>query len=580
MSAVPTTLIQTKLTAPSSSETLLQRDQLCALLGAERPRAVSLVVAPAGFGKTTLVCQWLDSLSLPTAWFSVDEWDNDPVRFWSYLLSAIQQCEPEFARTALTALASSQPPKMEALLPALINQLAQRGEPLVLVLDDYHLIDNANIQRTMQRFIEHLPSHIYLLITSRTEVALPLSRLRVSQQLTEIHEHQLRFSAIETASFYANSMALSLDERTCETLHRRTEGWVAALQLAGLSLQRVTDRAGFLAEFAGDDRLIADYLTEEVLSQQRPELRRFLLLTAHLPRFNADLCDAVLGGGDSRELLVELEQRHMFLIPLDQRRRWYRYHHLFASLLVQQSADEAERRTVHRRASEWYAEQESMEEALLHAFQAEDFVWAGALLDRFGMRLFHGGSVRALRAWMQQLPTEVLEASAQRLIIYVWALFASTDENVEPWLQKIEILIESDPETRLCTEPQLNLMRSFSAMHQGDVHRALALVESSQAQLPVDESHTHTAPGLLLCVAYFVTGQLQKCAGSVGEKHCSEPTPTERHFVDSSAGGAGEVAAAFGACATGGAAVAEQLALAARAWLGSDCRLRVVVAGG
>jgi len=510
VSIVASNLIQTKLTMPRSVDALVERAQLCELLG-EHPRKVSLVVAPAGFGKTTLVCQWLQELALPTAWFSLDEWDNDPVRFWSYLLSALQGLEPSFTKVALSALASSQPPKIEALLPDLINQLLVRTSPLMFVLDDYHLIDNSEIHQSLQRFIDHLPESVHLLITSRCELPLRLSRLRVSQQLTEIDEEQLRFSAEETGRFYVNSMALTLDEQTCETLHRRTEGWVAALQLAGLSLQRLEEKEPFLAEFGGDDRLIADYLTEEVLNHQSPELRRFLLLTAHLPRFNAELCNAVLGTSDSAALLAELEQSHMFLIPLDQRRRWYRYHHLFSSLLVQQCADEAEALSVHRRASVWYAEQESMEEALLHAFQAEDFVWAGELLDRFGMRLFHGGSVRTLRDWMQQLPEAVREASAQRLIIYAWALFASTDENVEPWLQKIEQLMQQEPESRPCTEPQLNLIRSFSAMHHGEVHRALALVESSIAQLPEDESHTHTAPGLILCVAYFVTGQLQKC---------------------------------------------------------------------
>jgi len=503
-------LIQTKLTAPRSVDALVERARLCELLG-DHPRALSVVVAPAGFGKTTLVCQWLQELALPTAWFSLDEWDNDPVRFWSYLLSALQRFEPSFAKVALSALASSQPPKIEALLPDLINQLLARKSLLMLVLDDYHLIDNSEIHQSLQRFIDHLPESVHLLITSRCELPLRLSRLRVSQQLTEIDEEQLRFSVEETGRFYANSMALTLDEQTCMTLHQRTEGWVAALQLAGLSLQRLEEKEPFLAEFGGDDRLIADYLTEEVLNHQSPELRRFLLLTAHLPRFNAELCDAVLESSGSGALLAELEQSHMFLIPLDQRRRWYRYHHLFATLLVQQCADETQAQRVHRRASEWYAEQESMEEALLHAFQAEDFVWAGELLDRFGMRLFHGGSVRMLRDWMQRLPTELLEASAQRLIIYAWVLFASTDENVEPWLQKIERRLHQEPENLSCLQPQLNLIRSFSAMHHGEVHRALSLVEASVAQLPSDESHTHTAPGLILCVAYFVTGQLQKC---------------------------------------------------------------------
>ncbi len=504
-------LIRTKLAMPRVPSGLVARQRLQALLGGSELRPVSLVVAPAGFGKTTLVCQWLTGLNRAIGWVSLDEGDNDELRFWSYVVAAIASVWPGFGGRAATLLGAGQPNVVKSLLPTLINQLAALDEPLVLVLDDYHRIDNDSIHQSLSQLIEHLPPHIHLVLTSRSEPQLPLPRLRVRRGLAEVHDADLRFTEDETADFYHRTMGLRLDEGITHTLRQRTEGWVAALQLAGLSLQGVADVEEFLAEFAGDNRLITDYLTEEILSRQSPAMREFLLTTAQLDRFNAALCDAVLETGGSAALLEQLERAHMFLIPLDQRRGWYRYHHLFSDLLRHQMPKDERYRQIHLRASGWYAANDFVEEAVAHAFRSGDFVAAGQLIDRFGMPTMHTGAVQTLLSWMMALPPDLREVSAHRTLIYAWAKFTATEEPVEPLLSRVERLLTDSPEADdPCLLPQVNLLRGFAAMHQGDSWRAIDLVEEADRMLPRDDTHTHTAPGIILSAAYYAVGDIRR----------------------------------------------------------------------
>ena len=352
-------LLATKTTVPRLREGRVARPRLLERLRAATVREFVLVCAPAGFGKSTLLADWVQVDRRPVAWLSLDEGDNDPVRFWRHIAAAMDRARPGVAERASLLVGDPTSSSFMPAVTALVNDLAESAEDVVLVVDDYHLIHAQHVHRSVEFLLEHLPGSLRLVVASRSDPPLPLARLRARGQSAELRAADLRFTLAEAAQLMAASTGLDLPEDVVGALGERTEGWVAGLQLAALSLQGRRDVEGFVAEFSGSHRYVLDYLTEEVLDRQPPDIRTFLLETSVLDRLSGALCDAVLERRDSQLLLESVERANLFLLPLDDERRWWRYHHLFADLLRSRLAREDPTRAaaLHHAAAGWYERQ-------------------------------------------------------------------------------------------------------------------------------------------------------------------------------------------------------------------------------
>jgi LuxR family transcriptional regulator, maltose regulon positive regulatory protein len=406
-------LLETKLYLPRWRRGLVPRPRLSERLNRGAEATLTLVSAPAGFGKTTLLAEWLASAPAgdrSTAWLSLDQRDNHPASFWGYLIAALQTAAPEVGVSALALLRSPLPPPIDTVLTTLLNELGALSNDLVLVLDDYHLIDSRDIQEGMAFLLDHLPPRVHLVIASRADPPLPLARLRARGELVEIRAANLLFTPDEAAAFLNESMGLGLSAADVAVLETRTEGWIAALQLAALSMRGRDDLGGFIASFTGDDRYIVDYLVEEVLQRQSERVRGFLLQTSILDRLSGPLCDAVTGQADGKAMLENLDRANLFVVPLDDRRRWYRYHHLFADILRAHLVDEQphELPNLHRRASAWYERNGERAEAIWHALAGEDFAKAAELVELAAPALFRSRQEATALGWLGALPDELL----------------------------------------------------------------------------------------------------------------------------------------------------------------------------
>ena len=332
---MPAPILATKLYIPPPRPKVVLRPRLIERLneGLAAGRKLTLISAPAGFGKTTLVSEWVAGCERPVAWLSLDEGDNDPARFLTYLVAALQTIAANIGAGVLAVLQSPQPPPIESILTTLLNEITTIPDNFILVLDDYHVIDSKPVDQALTFLLEHLPPQMHLVIATREDPSLPLARLRARGQLTELRAADLRFTPAEAAEFLNQVMGLNLSAEDIAALETRTEGWIAGLQLAALSMQGREDIASFIQAFTGSHRFVLDYLVEEVLQHQSEHIRSFLLQTAILDRFCAPLCNAVTEREDGKEMLDVLERSNLFLIPLDDKRQWYRYHHLFADVL-------------------------------------------------------------------------------------------------------------------------------------------------------------------------------------------------------------------------------------------------------
>ena len=418
-------LLATKLYIPPPRARLVARPDLLARLDAGLAGPLTLIAAPAGAGKTTLLGAWHAAHpDRPLAWVALDAGDNDPVRFWRYVLAALQGRQPGLGAYTQTLLELPRPPAPETLLAGLINELAALDHPLILVLDDYHVITAPVIEQSLAYLLDHLPPTLRLVLATRTDPDLPLARLRARGQVVELHLADLRFSADEAGRFLNDVLGLGLPPGAVATLAERTEGWPAGLQLAGLSLQGRADSASFIGALGGQDRFIADYLVEEVLARLPEADRAFLLATSVLDRLSGPLSDALTGGDDGQATLERLERANLFLIPLDNDRRWYRYHHLFADLLRHQLARTrpALVPVLHRRASAWYDEQGLLREAVPHALAAADIEHAADLIERQAQALLMRSELVTLRGWLDALPPPVLAARPRLLVAHTWPL--------------------------------------------------------------------------------------------------------------------------------------------------------------
>jgi LuxR family maltose regulon positive regulatory protein len=497
-------LLKTKLYIPPVRPGLITRPHLVERLNAGLDRKLALMSAPAGFGKTTLMAEWVAECSVPVAWLSLDEEDNDLTRFWSYVIGAIQTVETpantagSLGEAALTALQSPQPPPIEAILATLINGLSGFPEPLVLLLDDYHVITTHAIHQALGFFLDHLPSQMHLVMATRSDPPLSLSRLRGRSELTEIRAEDLCFTVEESTEFLNRCMDLDLPAEDIAKLVRRTEGWITGLQMAALSLQQRSDRRSFVDGFAGDDRYIVDYLAEEVLQRQPTRIQDFLLQTSVLEVLSGPLCDAVSRREGSQAILDELERANLFIVPLDNRRQWYRYHQLFADLLQQRLRERAGGQALvalHRRASQWYEDEGSIAPAISHALSGPDYERAAALLEQHSAAMLYRGETALLRRWLEKLPGNLIRSNPRLCIANAWTRFLSPPRSLElaeQWLVATEqALSQKSPSSELAgrdsVEGQILTLRALIAGNRADdLEVAIDLAHQALERLPED----------------------------------------------------------------------------------------------
>ncbi len=542
MAAEP--LLKTKLFVPQVRPEVVARSRLIGQLNAGRPGVLTLVSAPAGFGKTTVLAEW--AAQTRVAWLSLDEGDNDPVRFFTYFIAALQTVLPHVDEAVLMAFRLPQPPPVEVALAGLINEIAAETSSFALILDDYHLIKARPIHQAITFLIDHLPVQtgpegqrhgMRLVIATRTDPPLPLARLRGRGQLTELRAADLRFTTEEAATFLNRVMDLPLSGEDVAALEVRTEGWIVGLQLAALSMsgQDAPRLPGFIAAFTGSHRYVLDYLAEEVLQRQPEAVQTFLLYTSILNRLCAPLGDAVRGHegqGNShiithphppaQEMLEYLERNNLFIVPLDDERQWYLYHHLFADLLRNQLGrlhpDLAPE--LHRRASRWYEQNGLMAEAVLHALAADDWSRAADLVGRSAWLLFNHGEMMTLLAWLTALPEELIRTRPNLCLYHAWILVLTGRlEAVEPRLQQAEQYL---PQPAASTETRemlghVTAIRAYVASVKGEAAHSVELARQALHSLPQHDLMTRSIINTILGTSSLLAGDVPGACQALAE---------------------------------------------------------------
>jgi len=491
---MPAPILATKLFIPPPRPGVVPRPRLIERQneGLASGGKLTLISASAGFGKTTLVSEWVARCDRPVAWLSLDEGDNDPARFLTYLIAALQTISANIGAGALGVLQSPQPPSTESILTALLNEITALSDHFVLVLDDYHVIDSKPVDNVLTFLLEHLPPQMHLVIASREDPPLPLARLRARGQLTELRAADLRFTPAEAAEFLNQMMGLNLSKEDIAALETRTEGWIAGLQLAALSMQGRSDAASFIQAFTGSHRFVLDYLVEEVLEHQPEGIHSFLLKTAILDRLSGSLCDAVTGREDGKGMLETLERGNLFIIPLDDQRQWYRYHPLFAEVLQARLIDKQPDQvfSLHQRASEWYEHNGSAADAIRHALAAKNFERAAILVELAvpEMRRNRQGATVTELGWLKALPDELIYFRPVLSVDYAYALFGGGElEAVEARLRDAERWLDTvdpvDPMADMHARPE-SLAAGMVVVDEEEFRRLpgmIALLRAAQA---------------------------------------------------------------------------------------------------
>lgn len=506
-------ILATKLYRPPVRPGFVPRPRLSARLSAGLARKLTLISAQAGFGKTTLLSDWAAASERPVAWLSLDEADNDPVRFWSYVVAGLQtlqrnhgsQIRRGLGQTALAMLRSTRPPTIEVVLTDLINEMAEPVVPAVLVLEDYHLISAGAIHSAMLFFLENLPPQVHLILSTRKDPPWPLARLRARGQISEIRAADLRFTRDETARFFNDIMGMDLSLDDIAALDNRTEGWIAGLQLAALSLRNRSDVAAAIKEFSGSHRFILDYLVEEVLRRQTETTQSFLLKTSILERLCGDLCDALLqpesgpaqpGSAlpQAQAILEELEQANLFVVPLDDERRWYRYHRLFADLLQSRLLQSlpGETAALHSRASVWFEENGLIADAIGHALAGGDVERVARLVEGNAIAAVYHGELASLAGWLAALPEDLVRTRPWLLVAHAWILALSGRfEDVEACLQNAEeALVHGQPAAEIDTRHlsgHLLALRTYLAALRADLSTGTELARAAMRYLPAED---------------------------------------------------------------------------------------------
>jgi LuxR family maltose regulon positive regulatory protein len=468
-------VIATKLFRPNPRHQTVERTRLHDVLRHGRTLPLTLVVAPAGWGKSTLVTDWLRQDRVVAGWVSLDSGDDDPKRFWRYLLLAADQAGAAAGAAAMRRLDAAGSDVLRDVLPAFVNEVTSSDAPLVLVLDDYHLVTSASVHASVTMLLERSPPQLHLVLITRADPRLPLSRLRVRGDLAELRAEDLRFSLDEALEFFSDRLGRGLSEQDVLRLLARTEGWAAGLELAALRLRDWADPSVFIERFTGADWHIVNYLGEEVLVSLPPRVREFLLVTSVLNRMCAQLCNALTGSADGAELISQIHRANLFLIPLDDERRWFRYHHLFGGLLRHELARTAPERpsALHQRAAEWYASNGDAVEAISHAFASGNDSLSRRLVAEHWRQHFNAGQLETVRMWLDALPAGLVAGDASLSAARVWvALDRGRLEEVGAALDAAEA--SGPPDTHLM------VLRALHMYKTGDVGgAALRLQEIS-----------------------------------------------------------------------------------------------------
>ena len=527
-----TSILSTKLYIPPPRPKVVFRPRLVERLDEGLHHKLTLISAPAGFGKTTLVSEWVASgehlePKVRVAWLSLDEGDNDLARFLAYLVAALQTITADMGEGLLAVLQSPQPPSTESMLTTLLNEITTIPDHFVLVLDDYHVMDAQPVDHALTFLLEHLPPQMHLVIATREDPQLPLARLRARGQLTELRATDLRFTPAEAAEFLNRVMGLSLSADDIAALETRTEGWITGLQMAALSMQGRSDTANFIQAFAGSHRFVLDYLVEEVLQRQPERARSFLLQTSVLDRLSGSLCDAVTEREDGRVILETLERGNLFLVPLDDRRQWYRYHHLFADVLQTRLMEEwpSQVLTLHRRASEWYEQNGQRSDAIRHALVAADFERAADLIELAGPIVEESSQTARWLGWVKALPDELVHIRPVLSVWYAYALLGRGElEAAEARLTDAEQCLElmGDMSDQLAAEivvvdeiqfrslpATIAVARAYHAQTLGDVSGTVKYAQRALDLSPEGEQLRRGQAAALLGMTYWACGDLE-----------------------------------------------------------------------
>jgi ATP/maltotriose-dependent transcriptional regulator MalT len=519
-------LLATKLHVPGPRPRFVSRPRLADRLEQGLARGLVLVCAPAGSGKTALLADCARRGRRPVAWLSLDAADNDPARFWRHTVAALGRVRRGIGELAGPPVGSLAPPASDALVTALINELAdQPGEDeAVLVLDDYHLIDSQPVHAALLLLLEHLPPGLRVVVSSRADPPLPLARLRARGQLGELRAAELRFTVDEAAALLREAIGADLPGAAVAALTTRTEGWAAGLQLAGLSLRGQADAAGFVAAFGGSHRYVLDYLTGEVLERQTGQMREFLLETSVLERLSGELCDAVTGRAGSQAMLEQVERAGLFLVPLDDVRGWWRYHHLFAELLRARLQQERPGRIValHRAAAAWHEERALADDALRHAVAAGDPGWAARIAERYFDAIFMPGERATIQRWLAALPAELVRSRPRLGLARMWmelvgghmeaarsaleaAGRASADEAQEPF----EPSVSRDASLLANVAAAITIGQAWLSFQRGDAESTTRFASQARSQLADGEWMLNSICQQQLALANRLGGRLR-----------------------------------------------------------------------
>jgi LuxR family maltose regulon positive regulatory protein len=529
---MPTPLLTTKLYPPPPRPDAVARPRLFERLDDGLHGRLTLVSAPAGFGKTTLVSAWIEREERPAAWLSLDEGDGEPIRFLRYLVAALRSVA-EVGEGVLAALDAPQQAPIERLLTDLLNEVAALDDPLILVLDDLHTVAHPAVHEALAFLVEHLPPTLHLAITTREDPPLPLARLRARNQVTEVRSADLRFRPDEAAEFLAQAAGATLSSEQVAALDERTEGWIAGLQMAALSLRGRDDADAFLDAFAGSHRFVLDYLLEEVLQQQADDIVAFLLRTSILERLSGPLCDAVTGGSVGAATLEGLERSNLFLIPLDDERRWYRYHHLFADVLRARASERLTESVaeLHRRASTWFEREGLHAEAIRHALAADDTTRAADLIELAWRTMDTNYENATWLVWAKQLPEPVIRSRPVVCAALGWALLGGGRMlEAKPYLALAERWIDPEAEPPsadpmvVVAEDEFRILpatlanaHAYRALARGDLDSIVDHARRALAHLDDDDGARRSVPAAMLALAMLSRGELEEAHRAITE---------------------------------------------------------------
>ena len=502
-------LLTTKLFLPPARLNLVPRQRLTTRLNQSHP--VVLIAAPAGFGKTTLLSEWIPTSPHCVTWLSLDDGDNDPGRFWLYIIAALQRLHTTLGASAQVLLHSLPSTSLTAVLTTLLNEIADFPNDFALVLDDYHVITHQPIHEALTFLLDHRPPNMRMVIATRADPPLPLARLRARGQLAELRAGDLRFTADEAAAFLNDYMRLNLAAADVAALEARTEGWIAGLQLAALSMQGRDDARGFIQAFSGSHRHVLNYLAEEVLSRRPSGTLDFLLQTSILERLSGSLCEAVTGQVGGQATLEALAQANLFIVPLDDEGRWYRYHHLFAEVLRARFtlAQPAAAPELHRRASAWYARNGWLAEAVNHALAARDLDRAASLIEQAAEDMLNRGEYAAVQGWLQALPEPLVRSRPQLCLFLAAASVAGFQlEAAEAWLLAAEQSADREPAARASIASRIAFHRGTIALLRQDAPVGIDLTRQALSGLPADRPLLRGRMLMQLGTAYLGRGKL------------------------------------------------------------------------